>query len=286
MNVRGRRRVQANVDATIRSMRRIAFALLPVALAACGRRKLLTEKPNPGAIPDAAVAAAPPDATEIPPDAAPPDAMPASITFDRAPWQPGQVVKVWRKTTLTDSRGSATVDDGFALSITVASVSGGDVIGSTGPDCVVRFGGGTVKVTGACEGNDTDVAYKLDLFAQLLAVPRGTARAGDRADGFVRPLAALFRLQDANATLASHLATVDGHGVAIYGVHADVDGTMLKSGLHVTASLDGEIHVDAHATTMTGTLGPAKARITGWPIADYHSTGTLQMSFGIEPAAH
>jgi hypothetical protein len=65
----------------------------------------------------------------------------------------------------------------------------------------------------------------------------------------------------------------------------DVEGTMIKHGLRLTASLDGTIEVDAHATRMVGHLGPAKATILGGPITDYHSKGTVELSFGIEPSA-
>jgi len=265
---------------------RAALPLTAIAAiaAACHSRKILTGKHDTARTPDAARAeAAPPDAEEAPADARPPDGPPPTITFDHAPWQPGDKVKIWRKSVLVDAKGSASADDGYALSLDVASVSGGDVIASAGRDCIVRVGGGTAKVTGACEGNDFDIAYKLDIAGQLLAIPRGTATVGERTAAFGRPIVALFKLQDANAVITAYLADVTDRG-AVYAVHLEVEGTMIKHGLRVTSSLDGTIEIDPHGTRMVGRFGPSRATINGGPIADYRSKGTLELSFGIEPS--
>jgi hypothetical protein len=105
---------------------------------------------------------------------------------------------------------------------------------------------------------------------------------GDQCGGLARPLTALFRLQETGAMMTAHLARTDATG-AVYAVHADLDGNMLRPGLHVTAALDGEIHLDAHGTGMTGTLTAPKVTIQGYPMSDYTSKGTLEMAFGIEP---
>jgi hypothetical protein len=257
-----------------------------VAIAAgCHTRKILGAKHEHAATtPDAGVTAtATPDAEEAAPPPAAPDAAPATITFDRAAWQPGDKVKIWRKAVLVDAKGSASADDGFGLTLDVASVTGTDVIANAGHDCVVRIGGGTAKVTGACEGNDFDYAYKLDIIGQLLAIPRDTVTVGDRTAAFNRPIVALFKLQDANAVMTAYLASVTDRG-AIYAAHLEVEGTMIKHGLRVTSSLDGTIEIDPHATRMVGRFGPSKATINGGPITDYHSKGTLELSFGIEPS--
>jgi hypothetical protein len=258
-------------------MRRLPIAV--ALLAAACHRGGGAEKPTPPPPPDAA----PPDAEEAAvtvPDAAPP-APPASITFAPTPWSAGTKVRAWRRTALVDDRGHASGESRDEIAFTVVASDEGGVIVQVGDDCTAEIARGTAKVTGDCQGGAADVAYKLDLVAQLLAAPRGTMRAGDRCEGLPRPLVALFRLQDAGAIVSARLADATD-AAATYALHAELDGTLLKRGLHVAATLDGELQVDVHQTTMSGALRSARARISGWPVDDYHSTGALELSFGID----
>jgi hypothetical protein len=86
-------------------------------------------------------------------------------------------------------------------------------------------------------------------------------------------------MQDAGAIVGARLAAA-GDG-ATYAVHVELDGTMLRPGLHVLGALDGELHVDAHATAMTGTLRSDRVTITGYPQADFTAKGALELDFGI-----
>jgi hypothetical protein len=250
-----------------------AFAL--AILASCHRAPK-TETPKPQ-VPDAGVAdASPPDA-EVP-DAAPPP----TITFAPAPWSVGQQVRVWHRATLSGVPGSADITSQDELTFTVTGPDFGGVTATIGTDCTASIARGTAKVRGDCGGDATGVAYKLDLAAQLLAVPRGTMAVGDACTGFGRPLVGLFRLQDAGAIVTSHLAAADDHG-ATYAVHAELDGLMLRPGLHVQGELDGEIHVDAGATAMTGTLRADRVMMSGYPQADFSAKGALELDFGVAP---
>jgi len=263
----------------------VSIAAIGALSVACGQKRHLLGRHTVGT-PDAApVASAPPDAApeEPPPLVAPDAAPPASLAFDPEPWAPGTVVKIRRASSLVDSKGGASADDGFGLQLTVASTAGADVVGSTGPDCIARLGGGTAKITGACQGNDADVAYKLDIIGQVLAVPRGTVTVGDRTDAFARPLVALFKLQDAGALVNARVADIHDQTV-VYAVHIEVEGTMIKHGMQLVSSLDGTIEVDAKLQHMIGHFGPARATISGGPMTDYHSKGTLTLDFSIAPA--
>lgn len=249
-------------------------ALALVLLAGCHRAPK-AEAPKP-AVPDAGI-----------PDAAVPDAMPDAppprITFAPAPWTKGQEVRVWHKTVLSHVPGSADVTSEDTLTFTVTSGDGAlgtDV--TIADDCHATIARGTAKVTGDCGGGAPDVAYKLDLAAQLLAVPRGTMAVGDACTGFGRPLVGLFRLQDAGAIVRARLAAADDAG-ATYALHADLDGLMLRPGMRVLGGVDGELHVDAAARAMTGTLRSDRIVVSGYPQADFSAKGTLEMSFGIEP---
>ncbi|HTJ44505.1 MAG TPA: hypothetical protein VL463_20515 [Kofleriaceae bacterium] len=250
-------------------------ALAIVVIAACHRGSK-TETPKPQ-VPDAGVADA-----EVPVPDAPPDAPPARITFEPQPWKPGQTIKLWRKTTLSHVSGSEDLVDKYELSMKVDSADSNSTSVTIADDCKAVLARGTAKVSGECSGHANDVAYKLDLAAQLLAIPRGTVVAGTGANVFARPFVALFKLQDAGAIITAHLATATDQQ-AEYAMHAEIDGTMLRPGLHVLGKLDGTVRVDAHVTTISGSISAPKVVISGYPMADYTSKGALELAFGIEP---
>ena len=250
-----------------------AIALL--LLAGCHRAPK-AETPKP-AVPDAGVADAEVPDAEVP-DAAPPP----TITFQPAPWSTGQQIRVWHRATLSHIPGGADITAQDELTFTVTGPDDGGVTATIGTDCQATIARGTAKVIGDCNGDATDVAYKLDLAAQLLSVPRGTMAVGDACTGFGRPLVGLFRLQDAGAIVTAHLAAADAQG-ATYAVHAELDGTMLRPGLRVQGGLDGEIHVDAGATAMTGTLRAEKVLFSGYPQSDFSAKGALELDFGVAP---
>ena len=250
-------------------------ALVAVALASCHRGSK-TETPKPQ-VPDAGVADA-----EVPVPDAPPDAPPPRITFEPQPWRPGQTIRLWRKTTLSHVPGSEDLVDKYELAMKVDSADSNSTSVTIADDCKAVLARGTAKVSGECSGHANDVAYKLDLAAQLLAIPRGTVVAGTSANTCARPLVALFKLQDAGAIITAHLATASDDRAA-YAMHAEIDGTMLRPGLHVLGKLDGAMNVDAHVTSITGSMSAPKVVISGYPMADYTSKGALELAFGIEP---
>lgn len=265
---------------------RIALAAALAAALGCGscggRRSILGTHASaaPAAVDAGMVAtAAPPDAE--PPDAAPPP-PPATLTFAPAAWAKGRTIKLWRRATLSKVSGSQDLVDQYELTFTVDDVDAAGTHVKVADDCHAILTRGTAKVTGECGGHASDVAYRLDLVAQLLAIPHGTITVGDLANGFTRPLVALFRLQDAGALMTSHAIGADAAGVT-YAIHTDLEGTLLRPGLRVVGKLDGTIHVDAAVTAITGTMSAPKVAITGYPIADYTSKGALELSFGIEP---
>jgi hypothetical protein len=255
---------------------------LASALAAChpGRRHVLGHGETAAAIDAAPAVAVAPDAQEAPPppaDAAPP----ATLTFAPSPWPAGQTIRMWRRVRLADVPGSDPITSEYEVVLAVTASDDSATV-AIGDDCNAVIGRGAARVTGDCAGNAADVGYKLDTAAQLLAVPQGTATVGDVAPGFARPIVSLFRLQDAGALVTARLARVDASG-AVYAVHVELDGLLLRSGLHLTGVADGELTVDAQARTMAATLRAPRVTIDGYPQAGYPSPGSFEMAFTIGP---
>jgi hypothetical protein len=255
-----------------------AGAALAAALGACHHRG--------AAKPTRTAAAETIDAgTEEPPDAEPTSVVDASppptMTFAPAPWPSGQKIRIWRRVRLADVPGSNPISSEFELALDVTDSSDAATV-AIGDDCTAVLGNGSARVTGECGGTAADVGYKLDLAAQLLAVAHGTSTVGDAAPGFARPLVALFHLQDAGAIVTARLAHADANG-AVYDVHVELDGLLLRGGLHLTGAADGQLTVDAQARTMSGTLRATGVTVDGYPMAGYSSSGSLELAFGIGP---
>jgi hypothetical protein len=257
---------------------------IAIVLGAChpGRRHAVGATSSAAAPTDAAtVAATTPDAEAPAPPPLADAAPPPTLTFAPTPWPVGQKVRMWRRVRLADVPGSDPITSEYELAFAVTAADDSATV-AIGDDCEGVVGQGAARVTGDCGGNGADVGYKLDTAAQLLSVARGTVTVGDTAPGFARPLISLFRLQDAGATITSRLERVDAHG-AVYAVHVELDGLLLRSGLHLTGSADGELTVDPQARTMTATLRAPQVTIEGYPQAGYPSSGSLELSFSVAP---
>ena len=255
-----------------------ATVIASAAAGACSWFHRTPKQPAPATI-DAGVAPAP-DA-EAPPPPIPDAAPPATMTFAPSPWPVGQKVRVWRRVRLADVPGSDPISSEWELPLSVTASDSAATV-AIGDDCQAVIGGGGARVTGDCGGTGADILYKLDTVAQLLAIAHGTVTVGDAAPGLARPLVALFHLQDAGAIVTARVVEAGASG-ATYAVHVELDGLLLRSGLHLTGVADGELTIDAQGRTISGALRAPRVTIEGYPMAGYPSTGSLELSLSIAP---